>query len=76
MINIDWWQKFKRTVHSLGGIYSSILNLPRDIRQKLDNIFTLGMCSSILILVGLAKIPQHCLIPHFNLYNHGPIYVV
>ena len=62
MINIDWWQKFKRTVHSLGGIYSSILNLPRDIRQKLDNIFTLGMCSSILILVCLAKLTQHCLI--------------
>ena len=42
VINIDWWQKFKRTVHSLGGIYAAVLNLPRAIRQKLENIFTLG----------------------------------
>ena len=42
MVNLDWWQPYKRTVYSLGGIYTSVLNLPREIRQKLENIFTLG----------------------------------
>lgn len=46
LINIDWWQPFKRTIHSMGAIYGSILNLPRDIRQKHDNIMTLGMMIS------------------------------
>lgn len=40
-VNVDWWQPFQRTVHSMGGVYSSILNLPRDIRQKLENIMTI-----------------------------------
>ena len=42
LINIDWWQTYKRTVYSLGGMYAAVLNLPRDVRQKMDNIFTLG----------------------------------
>jgi hypothetical protein len=43
LVNIDWWQPFQRMVHSMGGVYSSVLNLPREIRQKLENIFTIGM---------------------------------
>lgn len=42
LINVDWWQPFKRTIHSMGGLYASILNLSRDKRQKLDHILTLG----------------------------------
>ena len=47
-LNVDWWQPFEKTIYSMGGVYSSVLNLPRDIRQKLDNIFTLGeKCQNI-----------------------------
>ena len=42
LMNIDWWQYFKRTEHSMGGVYCSLLNLPREIRQLMNNIFTLG----------------------------------
>ena len=42
LMNIDWWQYFKWTEHSMGGFYCSLLNLPRKICQLMHNIFTLG----------------------------------
>ena len=56
LINIDWWQPFQRTVHSMGGMYCSVLNLPRDIRQQLENIFTLGRST---LLLPLSYIPHN-----------------
>lgn len=31
---VDWFQPFKRTVHSTGSIFLTIMNLPVDLRYK------------------------------------------
>lgn len=38
IMNVDWFQPFDATNYSIGVIYLSVLNLPRDIRYKLQNI--------------------------------------
>ena len=43
MINIDWFQPFKHIQHSVGVIYLSILNLPRNIWNKAKNIILVGI---------------------------------
>ena len=52
LTNVDWWQVFQRTVHSMGAIYASILNLPRELRQQLENIMTLG---EPLMILGVMR---------------------
>ena len=81
VINIDWWQKFKRTVHSLGGIYAAVLNLPRAIRQKLENIFTLGEFRTSLQGLPLAYHITKKSCPHARLqecchYSHGQAFML
>lgn len=39
MLNVDWFQPFKYTNYSVGAIYLSILNLPREERFKRNNIY-------------------------------------
>ena len=34
-INVDWFQPFERGVYSLGAIYLTVQNLPRNIQYKL-----------------------------------------
>lgn len=41
MLNIDWFQPFKHRVYSIGVIYLAIMNLPRAIRYKRENIILL-----------------------------------
>ncbi|XP_062579425.1 uncharacterized protein LOC134241375 isoform X2 [Saccostrea cucullata] len=44
MMNIDWFQPFKnRNDYSVGVIYFAILNLPRSIRYKSENIIIAGL---------------------------------
>ncbi len=43
ILNIDWFQPFERHEHSLGVIYIAILNLPREIRFKKENILLVGI---------------------------------
>lgn len=43
MINIDWFQPYKHTQHSIGAIYMVLLNLPRSQRFKEENIMLLGI---------------------------------
>lgn len=43
MINIDWFQPYKHTPHSVGAIYMTILNLPRVERFKEDNVMLIGV---------------------------------
>lgn len=43
MINVDWFQPFKHTTYSVGVIYLTILNLPRHIRNKPENILLVGI---------------------------------
>lgn len=37
-LNVDWFQPFDRRVYSVGVIYLTIQNLPRDQRYKIENI--------------------------------------
>ena len=43
MLNLDWFQPFKHTSDSLGAIYLTILNLPREERYKRENIILIGL---------------------------------
>ena len=43
ILNIDWFQPFTHTVYSVGVIYLVIMNLPRSIRFKRENIIVIGI---------------------------------
>ena len=43
MMNIDWFQPFKHRTYSIGVIYLVIMNLPREIRYKRENIIIVGL---------------------------------
>ena len=43
--NIDWFQPYKHTNYSVGAIYITIMNLPRSVRLRRENVilvFCLG----------------------------------
>ena len=43
MLNIDWFQPYKHRIYSIGVIYLAIMNLPRSIRFKMENIIIVGL---------------------------------
>ena len=43
MMNIDWFQPYKHRTYSLGVIYLAVMNLPRFIRFKRENIIIIGL---------------------------------
>ena len=43
MLNVDWFQPFKHTVHSVGVIYLTILNLPWSLQYKRQTVVLLGL---------------------------------
>ena len=43
LLNIDWFQPFKHIAYSVGVIYDVIINLPRSIRFKEENVIILGV---------------------------------
>ena len=44
MINVDWFQPYERRSNiSVGVIYAVIMNLPRDIRYKRENLILVGI---------------------------------
>ena len=43
MINIDWFQPYKHTQHSIGARYVVLLNLPRAERFKEENVMLVGL---------------------------------
>ena len=43
MMNIDWFEPFDHTICAIGVIYLTIMNLPRSIRYKLENIIIVGI---------------------------------
>ena len=43
LLNMDWYQPYKHLSYSVGAIYISILNLPRDLRYKVDSILLIGI---------------------------------
>lgn len=43
MLNIDWFQPYKHTISSVGAIYLTIMNLPRALRFKRNNVILLAL---------------------------------
>ena len=43
LINIDWFQPFKDISYSVGVIYAVIVNLPRNIHYKDENVIIIGV---------------------------------
>ena len=43
LLNIDWFQPYERSIYSVGVIYLVLLNLPRSLRYKRENIMLLGV---------------------------------
>lgn len=43
MINVDWFQPFKHSIYSVGVIYLTVMNLPRSVRFKRQNILLIGI---------------------------------
>lgn len=43
MMNVDWFQPFKHVQYSVGVIYLTIMNLPRHLRFKRENMITVGI---------------------------------
>ena len=43
ILNIDWFQPFTHTVASIGVVYLTIINLPRYLRYKRENVILVGI---------------------------------
>ena len=43
MINVDWFQPYKHTTYSVGAIYLTVMNLPRSLRYKRQNVILVGI---------------------------------
>ena len=43
ILNIDWFEPFKHQPYAVGVMYLAIMNLPRHIRFKRENIIILGL---------------------------------
>ena len=43
MLNCDWFQPYHQTQYSVGVIYLVVLNLPRDLRFKPENVIVAGI---------------------------------
>ena len=42
-LNVDWFQPFERGIYSVGAIYLTVQNLPRNERYKTENIILIGV---------------------------------
>ena len=42
-MNVDWFQPYERHTYSLGAIYLTIQNLPRNVRFKPENVILVGV---------------------------------
>ena len=43
MMNMDFFQPYKHVNYSVGAIYCTIMNLPRSVRYKQENVLLLGL---------------------------------
>ena len=43
MLNIDWFKPYKHLEYSVGAIYLTIMNLPRQVRFKQENVMLVGL---------------------------------
>ena len=47
LLNVDWFQPYQRRSTSIGAMYLTCLNLPRELRYKRCNIVVLGIIPSL-----------------------------
>ena len=48
MLNVDWFNPYERTYDvSVGGIYLTLLNLPRHLRFKKENMILVGIWGQV-----------------------------
>lgn len=52
MLNVDWFNPYKHIQYSVGALYVSIINLPRELRYRPENIIIVG-------LIPGPREPQH-----------------
>lgn len=43
LINVDWFQPYKHVQYSVGAIYLVVLNLPRHLRYRRENMLLVGI---------------------------------
>ena len=43
ILNVDFFQPYKHVQYSLGAIYLCVMNLPREIRYKRENVILVGL---------------------------------
>ena len=43
LINIDWFQPYRHAQYSVGAIYIAILNFPRNLRYRRENMLLIGI---------------------------------
>ena len=43
MLNMDFFQPYKHVQYSLGAIYITVLNLPRELQNKAQNVILIGL---------------------------------
>lgn len=43
IMNIDWFQPYKHVRYSVGVIYLVVMNLPRSVRYKVENVMLIGI---------------------------------
>ena len=43
LVNVDWFQPYKHVAYSVGVIYAVVINLPRSIRYKDENVIIVGI---------------------------------
>ena len=43
MLNVDWFKPYKHLEYSVGAIYLTVMNLPRQVRFKWENVLLVGL---------------------------------
>ena len=43
LLNVDWFEPFEHSVYAVGVIFMALLNLPRNIRYKQENMIICGI---------------------------------
>lgn len=43
LLNVDWFQPYKHVSYSVGVIYAVLINLPRNIRYRPENVIVVGI---------------------------------
>lgn len=71
MLSIDWFQPFKHTTYSVGIMYLSIMNLPRSLRFRSENIILVGIIPGQQTKVDINTFLDPLLVTELNNFLSG-----